>query len=128
MESEEKKHLLPLGSVVLLKNANKEIMITGYYIAPMKKAYKNTEGLKLTRDKIYDYCGCHYPEGIMNSDAILVFNHNQIDKLIYLGYDTEELQKHFEEMDKNIEDLMNEKIILDENDNSIETNSSDIQE
>ena len=52
-----KKELLPIGSVVLLKDAKKRIMITGFYV----KENENS-------DKIYDYVGVLYPEGVVQSN------------------------------------------------------------
>ena len=59
---------LPFGSVVLLKNAKKTIMITGF-------ASVSPE----TGDKVFDYSGCPYPEGFFNYNQVCVFNHEQID-------------------------------------------------
>ena len=69
------KELLPLGSVVLLKDAKKRIMITGFYV----KENENS-------DKIYDYVGVLYPEGVVQSNKNLVFNHSQIDKIYFRGF------------------------------------------
>ena len=72
------KNYLPIGSVVLLKGAKKKLMITGFYI--------KAEGF----DNIFDYSGCLYPEGIVTSDQNGVFNHDQIDQVIFKGYESEE--------------------------------------
>lgn len=64
---------LPIGTLVLLKNANKRIMIIGFYVT------SNND------NKVYDYVGCLYPEGLLSSDQSLVFNHDQIDKILHLG-------------------------------------------
>ena len=71
--------LLPIGSVVILKNATKKLMIMGFYSS-------STDD----KDKIFDYCGCLYPEGLISSDNNLLFNHDQIDKIFYIGYKNEE--------------------------------------
>ena len=74
------KYFLPIGSVVLLKEAKKRIMITGFC---MKDKNSNIE---------YDYCGCLYPEGIIDTDKIALFNHDQIDTLFFIGMqDAEEI-------------------------------------
>ena len=70
---------LPIGSVVLLKEAKKRVMVTGF-VAQSKE----------TGDKVFDYMGCLYPEGIISSEQNLLFNHEQIDKIFYLGYSDEE--------------------------------------
>ena len=66
---------LPIGTVVLLKNGKKRIMITGL-----------TAQSESTGDRIYDYMGCLYPEGVISTEQTLVFDHNQIDKIYYMGY------------------------------------------
>lgn len=70
---------LPIGTVVLLKNAEKRIMITGF-------ASMSPE----TGDKIFDYSGCPYPEGFLNYNEVCVFNHNQISKVVFKGFVDEE--------------------------------------
>lgn len=71
---------LPIGTIVQLKDAEKKLMITGFLPT-------NTENGKEDR---YDYCGCPYPEGIYTMEEILVFNHDDIYKIFYLGYSDEE--------------------------------------
>ncbi len=71
--------LLPIGSVVLLKNAVHRIMITGFL--PITD---NEDG------KVYDYWGCLYPEGLMSPDKYLVFNHKDINKVFATGYSDKE--------------------------------------
>lgn len=79
-EIEEK--YLPIGTVVLLKSAEKRIMITGF-------ASMSPE----TGDNIFDYSGCVYPEGFLNYNEVCVFNHNQIERVFYKGYvDQEEVE------------------------------------
>ena len=67
--------VLPIGTVVLLENADKRLMIVGYQ---RKKA--------LDAEKIYDYCGCLYPEGFMTPNEAAVFDHSQIDRIIAMGF------------------------------------------
>lgn len=80
MENKEKE-LLPIGSVVLLKNGTKRIMIIGYF--PMENG---------TQTK-YDYSGTLYPEGLIDSRKILLFNNDQIEKICFKGLIDEEQQK-----------------------------------
>ena len=75
--------LLPIGSVVLLNNGTKKIMITGFYSI----AATDT-------NKVYDYCGCLFPEGVISSEQNLLFDHNQIMKVCYMGYKNDE-EKEF---------------------------------
>lgn len=42
------------------------------------------------KDKAYDYTGCLYPEGIISSKQMALFNHSQIEKVYHLGLRDEE--------------------------------------
>ena len=88
MEQTKKKYL-PIGSVVLLKNAKKRLMITGFCAQP-----DNDES------KIYDYSGCIYPQGIISTDAMAVFNHDDIETIYNVGYIDNEEIAFKEELDK----------------------------
>ncbi|MBR1386331.1 MAG: DUF4176 domain-containing protein [Bacilli bacterium] len=70
---------LSIGTIVLLKNATKSVMITGF-------ASMSPE----TGEQIFDYSGCPYPEGFLNYNEVCVFNHDQIDKIIFQGYSDEQ--------------------------------------
>ena len=82
--------VLPIGSVVLLRNAEKRLMIIGY------QRYKASGG-----DKVYDYCGCIYPEGFTSPADTAVFDHDQIDRLIFVGLQNPP-QLEFSERLKNV--------------------------
>lgn len=73
---------LPIGTVVLLKGGKKRLMITGF--CSFDEANKS---------KAYDYTGCLYPEGVISSNQMALFNHSQIEKVFYLGLRDEEEQK-----------------------------------
>lgn len=66
--------LLPIGSVVLLAGGTQRIMITGYC------------QLRSDKQKLYDYCGCMFPQGMLSADQNYLFNQEQIDRVDYLGY------------------------------------------
>ena len=70
---------LTIGTVVLLKDAKKKVMITGF-------ASMSPE----TGDTIFDYSGCPYPEGFLNYNEVCVFNHEQIEKVFFNGFVNEE--------------------------------------
>ena len=70
---------LPIGTVVLLKNATKRLMIIGYC------KYKLGDN-----ETIYDYAGCVYPEGFMSAEATALFNHDQIERIYALGFQNDE--------------------------------------
>ncbi len=83
-----KERFLPIGTVVLLKGAKKELMITSYCIFPTGKQIK--EGKEVDAEqKMYEYGGCPYPEGILDSNMINAFDHNQIEKVLHMGYESD---------------------------------------
>ena len=86
---------LPVGSVVMLKNGLKRVMITGYL--PVVETEETKE---------YDYIACLYPEGILKTDYNICFNHEDIKKIYAIGLRDEE-QKDFEKNMKEAIDLKN---------------------
>ena len=74
--SQEK--LLPIGSVVLLKESNKRVMVVGRLQRQM-----GTE-------KVWDYSACFYPEGILDPQKLFLFNHDQISVLYFIGFQDKE--------------------------------------
>ena len=67
--------ILPIGSVVLLKNAKKPIMIFGY----MQKS-------AVVPDQMADYIGVPYPEGNLDIRAQFGFQMTDIEKVLFEGY------------------------------------------
>ena len=92
---EIKEKYLPIGTVVLLKNAIKRIMIIGF----CSRERNDSDS------KIYDYCGCLYPEGLLTSDRALLFDHNQIEKIYHIGLSNDDEEKQFK---KNLKKAMEE--------------------
>ena len=91
----KKDKYLPIGTVVLLKGGKKRVMIVGFFAT-----------CKEIKDKVFDYIGCLYPEGIFDSNKNLLFNQEQIDKIYSLGYVDEEwikLEDKFKKISKDIE-------------------------
>lgn len=88
MMEENKNSLLPIGSVVLLKGGTKKTMIIGF--AP--KVISEEDGKQ--REDVWDYSGCIYPEGLLSSDQVLVFDHTQISEIVNVGYQDDE-EKEF---------------------------------
>ena len=70
---------LPIGTVVLLKGGKKRVMIIGFCAMTDEK-----------KNKIFDYSGCIYPEGLMSSSQTCMFDHNQIEKIYFKGLVDEE--------------------------------------
>ena len=83
---------LPIGSVVLLQNANKRILVTGHQKYMLGK-----------EDKIYDYIGVPYPEGYIAADKMVLFDHEQIKYIFALGFQNLEQFEYQEKLKLQIE-------------------------
>lgn len=80
--------LLPIGTVVLLKDAQKRLMIFGI---------GQTD---FTNDINYDYIGVMYPEGNMGEGTQYLFNHSDIENIYFRGYEDEEREEFIENIQK----------------------------
>lgn len=74
-----KEKFLPIGTICTLKGVNKKIMIAGFFGV----SYKG----KLC---MYDYSGVEYPEGLLLQNRTYLFNHSNIEKIEFVGYESEE--------------------------------------
>ncbi len=89
--------LLPIGSVVLLKDSTKKVMIAGV-------CQKGGSDIA----KVWDYVGILFPEGYIGSDKMFLFNREQIDKIYALGYQDEEQMLFKAKADEAINKLLGE--------------------
>ena len=69
---------LPIGTICTVKGNTKKVMITGF----LKTSYNGNL-------KQYDYVGCVYPEGSLLNDKQIAFDHSDIEKVDFMGYQTE---------------------------------------
>ncbi|HAB67438.1 MAG TPA: hypothetical protein DCE23_08735 [Firmicutes bacterium] len=83
MNGQIRNKYLPVGSVVLLQNGTKRVMINGFCTMDASKP-----------DKVYDYSGVLFPEGSLSSDQTLLFDHNQIVRIDHIGLEDQE-EKEF---------------------------------
>ena len=91
---------LPIGSVVILKGGKRELMITSYCIMPSGgELYDKNGKVEVKEPIMFDYGACFYPEGMITSDQLFAFNHDQIDHICFTGYVTD--------AQKNISNLLN---------------------
>ena len=72
------RSLLPIGSVVLNKDADKRLMVIGVLVENCGKKY--------------DYLAVTYPEGYADAEHLYVFNHEDIASVEFLGYINSEFQ------------------------------------
>ena len=84
------KDLLPIGSVVTLKGGVKKLMITGMYV-----------GKEETPDEFYDYMGVLYPEGFIGAESNFLFNRQDINDVVFRGYDNPERQDFLDYLEEN---------------------------
>ncbi len=79
------KKELPIGTVVMLTGGTKKVMITGY-------RSKSNES-----DRVFDYNGCIFPEGLMENIYCL-FDAYQIEDVFYMGLQNEETKEQFNKL------------------------------
>lgn len=73
-------YLLPIGSVVQLKNSTARVMVAGY----LTRTASNP-------DYVWDYSGFKFPIGYVSNDEVYCFDQEQIEEVLALGYqDTEQ--------------------------------------
>ena len=86
---------LPIGTVVLLKNATKRLMITGYCSL-----------VDANSTKIYDYVGSKFPEGIFGGEDVALFDHDQIAVVSHMGLVDDE----YKEFNTNLINVVNKEL------------------
>lgn len=72
------RELLPIGSVVRLKEGKKNVMIFG-----IKQTDKGT-------NIEHDYIGVVYPEGNLGEELQFFFEHDSIDEVVFKGFEDKE--------------------------------------
>ncbi|GMR64567.1 MULTISPECIES: DUF4176 domain-containing protein [Bacillus] len=77
--------LFPIGSIVILKEGTKKLMIFG------RKQQVATDEVRK-----FDYMGCPYPEGYINPDFTYLFNQDDIQEVVSTGYEDQE-ERTFQE-------------------------------
>lgn len=78
--------LLPIGTVVTLNQGRKKLMIFG--IIQTMDGHEDERN-----DGEYDYIGVPYPEGNMGQDFQYLFNHQDIAKIHFKGFEDIERQE-----------------------------------
>ncbi len=80
------KRLLPIGSVIRLREAKKCLMIFGV--------------CQEHNGKTYDYYGVLWPEGSMGGETHVLFYHDDIEEIVFEGYSTPEREAFIERLHK----------------------------
>jgi hypothetical protein len=76
----EIENLLPIGSIVRLKDSEKRLMVFGI----------KQSGSSGGSDVDADYIGVLYPEGYMGEQYQYLFNHENIEEIVYRGFEDSE--------------------------------------
>ena len=114
---ENSERFLPIGSVVLLEGGTKKAMITGFCSVAADD-----------KNKIYDYTGCVYPEGYLSSNQICLFDHSQISKVFFVGYEDEEEKEFKKSLDLLIAEYENGELEIEDSDFVDDDNDDDDDE
>ncbi len=88
--------LLPIGTVVLLKNSTKKVMIMGFCQVSAKNP-----------GVVWDYTGCVFPEGFLGPDQMFMFNNEQIEQVFAVGYQDQEQMAFKIKVDEAIREIRN---------------------
>lgn len=82
------KDLLPIGTVVLLKDGEKRLMINGIM---------QTDS---ATGKNYDYMGILYPEGHIGEGFQYLFDHDDINEVVFRGFEDVERNEFLDKLVK----------------------------
>lgn len=80
------KELLPIGSVILLKEGTKKLMVFGI---------RQTDA-KTGRE--YDYSGVLYPKGNLGNETWFLFDEENIAEVCFRGYEDKEREDFLERL------------------------------
>lgn len=94
--------ILPPGSVVKLKGAIRRLQIIGLVQA-------NAETKKL-----YDYCAVPFPEGYIGTDKVLMFQHEDIDRIYAVGHLDEGTYSFLDHAEQRLHDLREGRMTYEE--------------
>lgn len=91
--------MLPLGSVVYLKNGTQPILIIG-----------RGQVISVNDTQYFcDYTGCYFPNGI-NQDGNLYFNEENIDKVLFEGFCNEAEERYTSQLETEMKETTIEKL------------------
>lgn len=95
----ENVNILPIGTVVKLKEAEKRVMIIGILQQLEDKGIK----------KLYEYIGIPYPEGYLGEESTILFNQEDIEGISVLGFNDYERQIFIDSIESALEDFEKQK-------------------
>ena len=86
--------ILPIGSIVLLKDSNRALMVVGQCTSKEEDD-----------SVIYDYVGVLYPDGFEDPDNLYMFNKENIGRVYYIGHVDEKSRDFLPKMEETIKKL-----------------------
>ena len=81
--------LLPIGSVITLKEGKKRLMIFGII-----------QSIQEDEVREYDYIGVPYPEGNIGQEYQYLFDHADVESVHFRGYEDAERQEFMKNLDE----------------------------
>ena len=90
--------LLPLGSVVFLNGSDRMFQIIGQVQADAGSL------------EIYDYAAVPFPEGYLDEDHLVMFQHADIDRICAIGHLDDNTWKMLADMKQRLSDLREGRI------------------
>ena len=86
--------LLPLGTVVKIKELERYMMVCGYASASASNL-----------SRIYDYSGFVYPEGYVDMHKVYQFNNEDIEGVVALGYQDRETNMYMRALEEKLQEI-----------------------
>ena len=80
------KDLLPIGSVIWLRDSKHPLMIFG------------VKQQNLETKQEYDYIGVLYPEGNLGGESQFMFMHKDIERVLFRGFEDESRTEFIEKL------------------------------
>ena len=71
------KEFVPIGTIVTVDFVEQAVMIYG------RKQQQED------KNEIWDYVACPYPQGHLSDETNVFFNHDQIQQIIFKGFESE---------------------------------------
>lgn len=87
-------NILPIGTVVQLKNYDVRVIIAGYCSVTEKSP-----------DYTWDYSGFVFPIGYLGEDSIVSFDTEEIQQIITYGFQDEEQIRYMEDLKQVLETI-----------------------
>ncbi len=98
--------MLPIGSVVLLKEGTIPLMVVGLCQTTLNEDQSPAE--------VYDYVGVPYPVGYTRHDEMLQFDHDAVERVLAVGFMNEEMLDYMPHIQRIMDGLRDGSITPEE--------------